>query len=191
MKNILKLRLGLIALLALGACATKKPAPVAPVLLRFISDQDLGLVVHPIDWFRSAEQDNPGVDCTLKLETQGPPENIYTCVVKDARNVFIVKIFESYLTDLEERHLSKVTVDSKWAATRDLWIEELRKSSFTPSPKNPEGSRGEKWEFSSPDGTSLVSIFWSAKSNAVTVRVTPIAKVPPVVVPTPTTASEP
>lgn len=178
MKKILKLRSAIVALLALSACATKKPAPAAPVLLRFVSDQDLGLVVHPIDWFRSAEQDNPGVDCTLKLETQGPPENVYSCVVKDARNVFIVKIFESYRADLEERHLSKVTVDSRWAATRDLWIEELRKSSFVPSVKNPVGAKGDKWEFTSPDGSSEISIFWSAKSNAVTVRILPTAKVP-------------
>lgn len=165
--------------LLLGACATKKALPEPPVLLRFVADQELGLVVHPIDWFRSAEQDNPGVDCTLKLETQGPPENVYSCVVKDARNVFIVKIFESYQADLEDRHLSKITVDSKWAATRDLWIEELRKSSFKESPKNPLGSRGEKWQFSSPDETSTIEIFWNARSSAVTVRMLPSVKMPP------------
>ena len=165
-------------LVSLGACATKKVIDPSPVLLRFVAEQDLGIIVHPIDWFRSAEQDNPGVDCTLKLETQGPPENIYSCVVKDARNVFIVKISESYMADLEERHLSRITIDSKWAATRDLWIEELKKGSFTASPKNPTGSRGEKWEFTSPDGSTLVSVFWNERGNAVSVWVAPLAKVP-------------
>jgi hypothetical protein len=163
-----------------GACSTtrKAPTPDAPVILRFVADQDLGLIVHPIDWFRSADQDNPGVDCTLKLETQGPPENVYSCVVKDARNVFIVKISESYMTELEERHLSKITIDSKWAATRDLWIEELKKSKFKEGPKNPSGSRGERWEFTSPDGSTLVTIFWNERAGAVSVWVSPLATVP-------------
>ena len=166
-------------LLGLGNCATKSAAPQAPVLLRFVADQDLGLVVHPVDWFRSAEQDNPGVDCTLKLETQGPPENGYSCVVKDARNVFIVKIVETYMTDLQERHLTKITIDTKWTATRDLWIEALRKASFKESPQNPLGTKGTKWEFVSPDETSQVTLFWNKKANALTVWILPLAKVPP------------
>jgi hypothetical protein len=178
-KSFMKLSILGFFLLWLGACATKSAGPQAPVLLRFVADQDLGLVVHPVDWFRSAEQDNPGVDCTLKLETQGPPENVYSCVVKDARNVFIVKITETYKADLQERHLTKITIDTKWSATRDLWIEALRKAAFKESPKNPLGTKGNKWEFVSPDETSQVTLFWNRKGNALTVWILPFVKVPP------------
>jgi len=170
----------ILGIFNLGGCSSRPAVSVqVPVLLKFVAEQDFGIVVHPVDWFRAAEQDNPGVDCTLKLETQGPPENVYSCVVKDARNVFIVKIFESYQAELDPRQLSRITVDSKWATTRDLWIETLRKASFKESSKNPLGSRGEKWEFHSPDGTSTVNIFWNSPSNAVTVHVLPRVKVPP------------
>ncbi len=166
-----------VSLMFLGAllgsgCASRKKA-VKPVVLKFVAGQDLGVVIHPVDWSRPADQDNPGADCTLKLETQGPPENVYSCVVKQAKNVYIVKLHETYKSDLDDRKLTKITVDSKLAVTRDMWVEELRKAGFREAPNNPGGARGSKWEFISPDESSQVTLFWNAASKAVSVRVLP------------------
>jgi len=175
-KNILNH--GILPLLLVSflfSCSSRRHHD-GPVLLRFVSDQDLGLVVHPVDWMRPAEQDNPGVDCTLKLETQGPPENIYSCVIKDSQNVFIVKVHEGFAIDPEDRRLVKVSVDTKWAVTRDSWIEALTIAGFHPAAKNPQGSIGSKWEFTSPDERTWVRIFWNAKSQAVSVWIEPSPK---------------
>lgn len=144
-----------------------------PVVLRFVAEQDLGLVVFPVDWFRSASRDNPGVDCTLKLTKQGPPENVYSCVVKDAKNVYIVKVYETFKGEYGDRHVSKLTLDSKWAVTRDHWIEALRKAGFWESSRNPLGSVGKQWGFVSPDENAIVTIFWNEKTQAVSAWVRP------------------
>ena len=164
--------LGLTLTLGLGSCSS--PKHEGPVLLRFVADQDLGLVVHPVDWMRPAEQDNPGVDCTLKLETQGPPDNIYACHVKDAQNVFVVKVHESFAVDPEDRRLSKVTVDTKWAVTRDFWIETLLRGGFKASTQNPKGTQGSQWLFTSPDEVSQVRVFWNSKNQSVSVWLEPL-----------------
>jgi hypothetical protein len=160
----------------LNSCSSRKKSE-GPVVLRFVADQDLGLVAYPIDWMKGAEQDNPGVDCTLRLETQGPPENIYSCIVKDAQNVFIVRVHEGYITDdFENRRLVKVSVDTKWAVTRDFWIETLLKAGFVGADSNPKGTQGSKWLFVSPDKGTQARIFWNAKSQAVSVWLEPFAK---------------
>ncbi len=144
-----------------------------PVVLQFVAEEELGLVVFPVDWFRSASRNNPGVDCTLKLLKQGPPTNIYTCVVKDAKNVYIVKVYESFKGEYGDHHVSKLSLDSKWAATRDQWIESLRKAGFWESSRNPLGAVGRQWGFVSPDETSVVTIFWNETNQAVSAWVQP------------------
>ncbi|NCN41636.1 hypothetical protein GW916_10375 [bacterium] len=146
-----------------------------PVILRFVAEEDLGLVIFPVDWFRSASRSNPGVDCTLKLVKQGPPQNIYSCVVKDAKNVYIVKVFETFKGEYGDRHVSKLSLDSKWAVTRDHWIEALRAAGFWESSRNPLGAVGQQWGFVSPDETSVVTIFWNEKTQAVSAWVKPFA----------------
>jgi hypothetical protein len=143
------------------------------VVLRFVAEQDLGLVVFPVDWFRAASRDNPGVDCTLKLTKQGPPENLYSCIVRDAQNVYIVKVFETFKGEFGDRHVSKITLDSKWAVTRDQWIESLREAGFWEASRNPLGDVGNKWGFVSPDEETMVTIFWNDKTQAVSAWVMP------------------
>jgi hypothetical protein len=174
MTRIHKIGVGMTLLVSvLSGCASRDKGAPEIVLMRFFADQDLGVVIHPVSWTRPADQDNPGADCTLKLEKQGPPENVYSCVVRDAQNVFIVKLHESYTSDLDERHLSKISIDSRWAVTRDMWVEELRKSNFREAARNPLGTKGEKWDFVAPDNSSKVSVFWNSSSSAVSVWVMP------------------
>jgi hypothetical protein len=174
MRFFLKINYSFVILLFLLSCASRKEI-TGPVLLRFTGEGDLGLVVHPVDWMRPAEQDNPGVDCTLRLEKQGPPENVYNCHVREGQNIYIVKLHEQFAIEPEDRRLAKVTVDSKWSLTRDTWIEDLRRAGFRDASQNPKGTVGAKWVFYSPDRVTQVAIFWNERTEAVSALLSPRA----------------
>jgi hypothetical protein len=159
--------LGISALLFVAACSTGKGGsggnPAEVQLLSFVPEKKIGLVVGGIDWKKPAAQDNPGVDCTLKLERQGPPESVFTCVIREKGVPFIVRVYESFKS-AEARSLQKITVDSKSQATLDRWVAELKKYDFDAEDNKAEGKQ---WDFVSSDGDTHVTIFWNKASKAV------------------------
>jgi hypothetical protein len=155
-----------------GACSSfrgsgKNPEDVQ--LLSFAPEKKIGLVVGGIDWKKSAAQDNPGVDCTLKLERQGPPESIFSCVVREKGVPYIVRVYEAF-KGADKRTLQKITIDSKSKLVLDRWLSELKKSGFT---AKGGGDKDKRWEFGSSDGASHATVFWSKKSTAVSLVLRP------------------
>lgn len=161
----------MFALLTVG-CASRS-YDGNPVVLSFVAEEDLGLVVYPVDWFRPASRENPGVDCTLRLQRKGPPENVYACRVSDAKNIFVVRVYEDFKGGFGARHISKITLDSRHAETRDQWMMALKRGGFWESGRSALGNVGQKWNFLSHDDGTIVTVFWNEKTQAVSAWIIP------------------
>lgn len=170
--SIFRFAVLVIAVGSVFACSTQK-YDGNPVVLSFVAEEDLGLVVYPVDWFRPANRENPGVDCTLRLIQKGPPENIYSCRVSDAKNVFVVKVFEDYKGGFGARHISKITLDSRFSETRDQWMLALKNGGFWETGRSALGRVGQKWNYLSHDDGTIVTLFWNEKTRAVSAWVIP------------------
>jgi|GEM_PF-1572595 len=171
--------LGLFALAA--ACASKDGSdtplaetalmgPEAIGILSFFGGSDHGVVVRNVQWGKPVTPENPGADCELKLRKQGPPQNVFSCVVKKEGEVPVVlSLIESVDPAHTSRKLVKITVDGKSQATHDRWLKDLASADYAET----KASKKPRRIFRSADGKSEAQVIWAPQAGAVTVIVLP------------------
>jgi hypothetical protein len=141
-------------------------------ILSFFPNADQGVVVRKVQWGQAVTAENPGADCELKLRKQGPPANLFSCVMKkDGEAPVVLTLHETVDAAQSSRRLSKITVDGKGEATLARWTKDLEASEYA----EVKGGRKGRRVFRSGDGKSEAQIVWAAQAGAVTVIVGPAA----------------
>lgn len=181
MKFAPALALAFTGLFLLGGCATPPPmaeatpaSPEAIGILSFFAGGDQGVVARNIQWGAPVTAENPGADCELKLRKQGPPTNVFSCVVKKEGEVPVVlTINESVDAAHTSRKLTRFSIDGKTEATLNRWIKDLEASDY--AEQKIAGAKKSRRVFRSADGRSEAQVIWAASANAVTVLLAPAA----------------
>lgn len=138
-----------------------------PGILGFVSPEK-GVSVTTISWTKPIGQDNPGADCELRA---GKKKGAFLCIFKDGKKTAILNMFEKGVGD--NRHLAKITLDSKGAPTWKRWLSELRDNGYKPRGKGKKKKTSPRMSFISSDGATRADVIYVAAKKAVTVILKP------------------